>query len=187
MGTTSSKAARSTAEPKPTCPKRTVTDFNSEGLSVFSSHLPSEITPFGMPGMQVFDIYSAATQPTQMNDGADFKAMETLVPGEPFPRSRTMMRFVDFLPGTSAPLMHRTVTLDMGVIVSGEIELVLDSGETKLLRVGDSFVQRGTMHAWRNPSHTTTCRVFFVQAPSEPMVVKGEVLGEKFVTSEEES
>lgn len=48
--------------------------------------------------------------------------------------------------------MHITKTLDYGIVLEGEIELVLDSGETKVLRRGDSCVQRGTMHAWRNVS-----------------------------------
>ncbi|OCL07460.1 hypothetical protein AOQ84DRAFT_295073, partial [Glonium stellatum] len=33
-----------------------------------------------------------------------------------------------------------------------EVELVLDSGETKLLKRGNIGIQRGTIHAWRNTS-----------------------------------
>ena len=40
--------------------------------------------------------------------------------------------------------MHRTQSLDFGVVLEGEIELVLDSGETRLLKRGDVAVQRGT-------------------------------------------
>ena len=46
--------------------------------------------------------------------------------------------------------MHRTVSLDYGVVLEGEVELVLDSGETRLMKRGDVSVQRGTNHAWRN-------------------------------------
>jgi quercetin dioxygenase-like cupin family protein len=52
-------------------------------------------------------------------------------------------------PNTISP-MHKTASLDYGIVLEGEIELVLDSGETRLMRKGDVCVQRGTNHAWRN-------------------------------------
>lgn len=45
--------------------------------------------------------------------------------------------------------MHRTVTVDYIIIISGELELELDSGEKEVVRQGDVVVQRGTMHKWR--------------------------------------
>lgn len=51
-------------------------------------------------------------------------------------------------PGLLSP-MHRTVSLDYGVVLEGEVELVLDSGETRVLKRGDVAIQRGTCHAWR--------------------------------------
>ncbi|AJR24181.1 cupin domain-containing protein [Sphingobium sp. YBL2] len=47
------------------------------------------------------------------------------------------------------PLMHRTETVDYGVVIEGEIVLVLDDSEVTL-RPGDVCVQRGTNHAWSN-------------------------------------
>jgi mannose-6-phosphate isomerase-like protein (cupin superfamily) len=44
--------------------------------------------------------------------------------------------------------MHATKSLDIGVILSGEIELILET-ETTVLKAGDCFVQRGTEHGWR--------------------------------------
>jgi len=58
------------------------------------------------------------------------------------------------------PLMHRTETIDYGVVISGEIVLVLDNEEVEL-KAGDAFVQRGTNHAWSNRS-TIPCRIAFV-------------------------
>ena len=78
------------------------------------------------------------------------------------------------------PFMHRTKSLDYGVLVAGQLELHLDSGEMRLLKVGDVMVQRGTMHAWRNPSETEWARMFFVQVDTEPLVVGGRELGESF-------
>jgi uncharacterized cupin superfamily protein len=42
--------------------------------------------------------------------------------------------------------MHRTLSIDFGVVLSGSIQCVLDSGEAKDLNVGDVVVQRGTNH-----------------------------------------
>ena len=58
------------------------------------------------------------------------------------------------------PLMHRSETIDYGVVVSGEIVLMLDNEEVEL-KAGDVFVQRGTNHAWSNRSNLP-CRVAFV-------------------------
>lgn len=58
--------------------------------------------------------------------------------------------------------MHRTESLDYGIVVMGEVECILDSGEKKRMGVGDVCVQRGTMHAWRNCSESGWARMVFV-------------------------
>lgn len=58
------------------------------------------------------------------------------------------------------PLMHRTESVDYGVVLDGEIVLVLD-GEEVALRAGDVVVQRGTIHAWANRSNRIA-RMLFV-------------------------
>lgn len=58
------------------------------------------------------------------------------------------------------PLMHRTRTVDYGIVLSGEIWLVMDVGET-LVKAGDVVVQLGTNHAWSNRSNGP-CRIAFV-------------------------
>ena len=45
--------------------------------------------------------------------------------------------------------MHWTDTVDVELVLSGEIELHLDDG-TVTLRPGDWVVQNGTRHAWLN-------------------------------------
>lgn len=50
------------------------------------------------------------------------------------------------------PGMHTTPTLDFATVISGEIVLELDDGETVTLKAGDTAVQHGVRHAWRNPS-----------------------------------
>ena len=58
------------------------------------------------------------------------------------------------------PGMHTTQTIDYGIVLSGEIDLELDSGEVHL-RAGDVVVQRATRHAWRNRS-SEPCTMAFV-------------------------
>jgi len=49
------------------------------------------------------------------------------------------------------PYMQKTRTLDFGIVLEGEIVLVLDSQEVPL-KAGEIVVQRGTNHAWSNRS-----------------------------------
>jgi mannose-6-phosphate isomerase-like protein (cupin superfamily) len=55
------------------------------------------------------------------------------------------------------PAMHRTRTIDYALILSGEIDMLLDDSEIHL-KAGDVVIQRGTNHAWVNRGKTP-CRV----------------------------
>jgi uncharacterized cupin superfamily protein len=66
------------------------------------------------------------------------------------------------------PAMHRTNTLDYGIVLQGEIVLILDEGETTL-RQGDVCIQRGTNHAWSNRS-AARCVMAFVLLDAEDEV-----------------
>lgn len=76
--------------------------------------------------------------------------------------------------------MHRTVSLDYGVVLEGEVELVLDSGEVRLMKRGDVAIQRGTNHAWRNPSETKWSRMMYVLQEANEIKVGGKTLGEDY-------
>ena len=56
--------------------------------------------------------------------------------------------------------MHRTATIDYGIVLAGEITLILDDGET-VARMGDVIVQRATNHGWANRSGRP-CRIAFI-------------------------
>jgi len=86
-------------------------------------------------------------------------------------KTGTTVRIVDIVPGVSSP-MHRTVSLDFGIVLSGEVVLELDNGVETIVRAGDTVVQRGTIHAWHNRSKETS-RILFVLVPSERVVVDG--------------
>jgi mannose-6-phosphate isomerase-like protein (cupin superfamily) len=77
----------------------------------------------------------------------------------------TIFRIVEYAPGV-APRMHRTETIDYAVVVSGEIDMTLDSG-TVHLRAGDVLVQQATLHDWVNRGREP-CRIAFVLVPTKP-------------------
>jgi mannose-6-phosphate isomerase-like protein (cupin superfamily) len=56
--------------------------------------------------------------------------------------------------------MHRTETIDYGIVLEGEITLILDNSET-LVRAGDIVIQRGTNHGWANRG-SVPCRIAFI-------------------------
>lgn len=56
--------------------------------------------------------------------------------------------------------MHRTETIDYGIVLEGELVLIMDEGETTV-RAGDIVIQRGTNHGWANRSDRN-CRIAFI-------------------------
>jgi naringenin degradation protein FdeH len=63
------------------------------------------------------------------------------------------------------PLMHRTRSLDYAVILSGEIDMMLDDTSVHL-KPGDVVVQQATNHAWVNHGKEP-CRILFVLMDSK--------------------
>jgi len=56
--------------------------------------------------------------------------------------------------------MHRTESIDYGIVLEGEVVLSLDDSSETLLRPGDVVVQRGTDHAWENRTGEAARMVF---------------------------
>ena len=56
----------------------------------------------------------------------------------------SVVRIVDRLPGKASPI-HRSFSIDYGIVIAGERELELDGGEIVRLKAGDIVVQRGTV------------------------------------------
>ena len=71
----------------------------------------------------------------------------------------TIIRIVDLEPRSRSPL-HRTETIDYGIVLAGHVTLVLDDGSETPLATGDVIVQRGTDHAWVNPMDEPARMVF---------------------------
>ena len=70
---------------------------------------------------------------------------------------------MDFGPGLES-IPQNVITIDYGVVLEGEFRLILDSGESRILKRGDVLVQRATPHKWENISGGgTECgRILFV-------------------------
>jgi mannose-6-phosphate isomerase-like protein (cupin superfamily) len=66
--------------------------------------------------------------------------------------------------------MHRTKSVDYAVVISGEIDMLLDDSEVHL-RAGDVLVQRGTNHAWVNRGRES-CRIAFVLVDAEELPLR---------------
>jgi hypothetical protein len=62
--------------------------------------------------------------------------------------------------GAKHAFMHRTETVDYGIVLDGELVLIMDEGETTV-RAGDIVIQRGTNHGWANRSDRN-CRIAFI-------------------------
>jgi quercetin dioxygenase-like cupin family protein len=125
-------------------------------------------------------VYTTSEFPPALNGDADIANHDKVMASKQLGlvnKNGTVCRIVDFAPQFDC-MMHRTQSLDYGVVLEGSIELVLDSGETQLMHRGDVCVQRGTMHAWRNNSTTEWARMLFVLQDSQPILFGKERLGE---------
>ncbi|CEL04649.1 hypothetical protein ASPCAL05776 [Aspergillus calidoustus] len=159
---------------------RYVTGHDSAGKAIIQTENPADWSSYENNSMAFTVAYTTSEFPADLNNDADIKKHEDLKAsgklGLVNPNG-TVCRFVDFAP-KGPPLMHRTQSLDYGIVLEGEIEMTLDSGEKRLLKRGDMAVQRATMHAWHNPSETEWTRMVFVLQECKPLVVGGEELGE---------
>jgi hypothetical protein len=59
---------------------------------------------------------------------------------------------------------HVTRTIDLGYVLAGEINLLLDR-ESILVRAGDAVVQQATNHAWRNDGPEDVEILFVLHTP----------------------
>jgi mannose-6-phosphate isomerase-like protein (cupin superfamily) len=169
--------------------RRIVTGHDSAGKAVMSSQgpLPTVAEIAAIPGTVFHEVWSTAAAPAPVDNGADPTLAPLMLPP---PKAGTRIRFVDIPPDTPEllangagrmkdafaqigdesastvqahsphPLMHRTESVDYGIVIEGELTLVLDDSEVAL-KPGDVVVQRGTNHAWANRSGRP-CRMLFI-------------------------
>ncbi|KAH8652919.1 hypothetical protein BGZ61DRAFT_524413 [Ilyonectria robusta] len=113
-------------------------------------------------------IYGSNSLPVDITDNADLE-YHSSSPIELVPKQGCQVFTMRIAPGgKDAPIsrLHRNLSIDIGILVAGSVEAVLDSGESRTLVVGDSLIQRATMHGWRNTSETETASMVIVAIPA---------------------
>ncbi len=118
--------------------------------------------------------------PADLNEDADVQFHDEIIASGNLglaSKNGTVCRMVDFGPQYQC-MMHRTKSLDFGILVEGEVEMILDDGSVTKMARGDVAVQRATMHAWRNPSTTNWARMIFVLQDTKPLFINGKEFGE---------
>lgn len=151
-------------------PRRVVTGHTPDGESVVVSDGPVPVSrELPDDGVSFHEIWNTEGAPARIVAvEADEPTARTLA--VPPPPRGTKIRINEFAPGhldergLQSPV-HRTASIDYGIVLDGEITLVLDNSEV-VLRAGDVVVQRGTDHAWANRG-TVPARVVFVLVDGE--------------------
>ena len=130
----------------PDAPRRVVTGHDENGVSVFLSDGAPPVVRTAPDGALFYEIWGTAAAPAPIGAAEPDPTDDALtVPPAP---CGTKIRINEFPPGVVSPT-HRTQSVDYGIVLDGEVVLVLDAGET-VLRSGDVVVQRGTDHRWEN-------------------------------------
>jgi mannose-6-phosphate isomerase-like protein (cupin superfamily) len=156
--------------------RRVVTGQKADGKSVFVSDDKVEATTVALvPGMEFHLMWGADEVPALPTDGSE-PARDAYFPppggyrfgfftvppeGGELPAdldlTAAFAEMEEKLPGMAShmepdnPGMHTTHTVDFEVVISGQIVCELDDGAEVTLNPGDTFVQNGTRHRWRNP------------------------------------
>jgi quercetin dioxygenase-like cupin family protein len=152
--------------------QRVVTGHDAQGRAVFKSEdvSPTKLIPSGDASFLL--IWTTQTVPADNNDETDGRLRDaglTLNQG-------SVIRIVDMLPGKESP-MHRTNSIDYGIILKGEIELELEDGAKRTVREGGIIIQRGTNHLWRNVTNEPT-RIAFILIEAPAYMHNGQPLAE---------
>jgi quercetin dioxygenase-like cupin family protein len=139
-------------------PRRVVTGHDETGRSIVLADGPAPARTIAT-GVTFHEVWSTADAPAPITAAEPVEVADGPLMVQPGERG-TIVHLIDMPPGSSAP-MHRTETIDYGIVLDGEIDLELDDGTETHLGAGDIVVQRGTAHAWYNRSDRVT-RMLFV-------------------------
>ena len=175
--------------PKSQCPfpppQRFISTHTVDGKSVFYTDIPSEIPcqPIRRD-LEFYLAWTTCTFPVDISKDTDIQRYRAFLDGTKpglTNKGGVVLRVCNFAPGSELePPMHRTISVDFGIVTAGEIESVMDSGESRLMKVGDIMVQRETNHAWRNPSKNSWARVVFVLQEARAIQVGTRELKEDY-------
>jgi mannose-6-phosphate isomerase-like protein (cupin superfamily) len=176
--------------------RRVVTGHDASGKSVFVSDETVEpVETMMMPQFQPYLLWGADKTPQFPDDGTmpewrtyfppigGFRfGIFTVLPGAEQPDATDEAALADVeakLPGLLRyldpldPGMHTTDTIDFEVVLEGTIVLELDDGAEVTLHPGDTVVQNGTRHRWKNPGDTPARLALFICGASHAAVPAG--------------
>ena len=164
---------------------RRVVTGHRNGRAVFVSDSNVAPTTIDMlPGSEYHELWSADAPATHPDGGEEARGAKwfppvggyrfatftvppagTALPAD-FDRAVAMEQLESTLPGmvtqarmeTDNPGMHTSDTVDFEYVISGEVWLKLDDGAEVHLKPGDSVVQNGTRHRWKNKG-TEPCTI----------------------------
>jgi hypothetical protein len=164
--------------------RRVVTGDDDQGMSrIIADAAPQALSVPERPGYRMSNIWLTSDTPAPIAAPDGIAAHRGVSP----PARGTVLRVIDYPPEATDPAerrrqlaatfgtlypdaehhiddkhpgMHRTTTIDYGIMLDGEITAILDAEET-VLRAGDILIQRGTNHAWANRSDKPA-RICFV-------------------------
>jgi mannose-6-phosphate isomerase-like protein (cupin superfamily) len=155
--------------------RRVVTGHDEQGRAIFVQDGEVDPTTVQLLSASFHEFWRADAPPAIPNEGANgpkstffpppggyrFFIM-TLPPDEDAASSgdldlqASLRELEEKMPGVAErlepddPGMHRTDTVDMEIVISGELTLELDDGAERTLHPGDVIVQNGTRHRWHN-------------------------------------
>lgn len=161
--------------------RRIITGHNAEGKAIIlEDGFAQRVIESGEKFPVVYELWNTLESPVRVSrQMAEPEEPVTLPP----PPGGTRARFLDLPPDTEITdeearyhfqimnggdamdgdaehhSMHRTESVDVAVVLQGEIVLIVDEGET-VVRAGDTVIQCGTNHAWSNRTKEN-CRIVF--------------------------
>jgi len=157
--------------------RRIVNGHDASGKGVVLSDSEQELRPGYSWGVESAAIWTTGETPSKDNNRpAQHDGALEKIPGLGLVRDNgTNCRFTDLAPGGSVP-MHRTTSVDYNVLIFGSLISITEDGKEIELKPGDVVVQRGSLHAWKNPG-PGWARWVSVLVDAEPSVVNGESKG----------
>jgi len=139
--------------------RRVVTGHDAEGRSIVLSDGQTTTHEIGQGRMNLFDIWSVPQVPAPI-EAAQADPTDMALNFE-IPTTGVRIRYLDVPPADGRePFVHRTESVDIAIVIEGEMTMSLDEDEL-VLRKGDVLVQRGTNHAWINRG-AEVCRMLYI-------------------------
>ena len=176
--------------------RRVVTGHDASGKSVFVSDESVEPdSPVLMPAAEFYQLWGGDKTPQFPDDGSmpqwhtyfppigGFRFGLFTIPPEIAAEDQAFFNAEEAvadleakLPGLvgymdpTDPGMHATDTIDFEVVLEGTVVLELDDGAEMTLHAGDTVVQNGTRHRWKNPGNTPARMALFICGASHANV-----------------